>query len=69
MRSASSNSIERKMLGIALITQARAEIRSSILREQSKYRDAAAYAKLSKIRWGGHVMRLNDLRWTRAVSE
>ncbi|KIH67201.1 hypothetical protein ANCDUO_02468 [Ancylostoma duodenale] len=46
------------MLGITCLTQVRARIRSSTLREQSKIRDAAAYAKLSKIRWAGHVIRL-----------
>ncbi|EYC30237.1 hypothetical protein Y032_0005g2533 [Ancylostoma ceylanicum] len=46
-----------------------AGIRSSTLRQQSKIRDAAVYAKLSKIRWAGHVMRLNDYHWTRAVSD
>ncbi|KIH56008.1 hypothetical protein ANCDUO_13819 [Ancylostoma duodenale] len=61
--------MERVMLGIARLTQVRAGIRSSTLRQQSKIRDAAAYAKLSKIRWAGHVMRLNDNRWTRAVSD
>ncbi|KIH46862.1 hypothetical protein ANCDUO_23082 [Ancylostoma duodenale] len=45
------------------LTQMRAGIRSSTLRQQSKIRDAAAYAKLNKIRWAGHVMRLNDNRW------
>ncbi|KIH63943.1 hypothetical protein ANCDUO_05753 [Ancylostoma duodenale] len=30
---------------------------------------AAAHAKLSKIRCAGHVMRLNDNRWTRAVCD
>ncbi|KIH65781.1 hypothetical protein ANCDUO_03893 [Ancylostoma duodenale] len=38
------------MLGITRLTQVRAGIRSSTLRQQSKIRDAAAYAKLSKIR-------------------
>ncbi|EYC03874.1 hypothetical protein Y032_0091g2471 [Ancylostoma ceylanicum] len=42
---------------------------SSTLRQQSKIWDAAVYAKLSKIRWAGHVMRLNDHRWTRVVSD
>ncbi|KAE9421157.1 hypothetical protein Angca_008101, partial [Angiostrongylus cantonensis] len=28
-----------------------------------------AQAKQSKIRWNGHVMRMNDNRWTRAVSD
>ncbi|KIH63222.1 hypothetical protein ANCDUO_06477 [Ancylostoma duodenale] len=57
------------MLGITRLTQVSAGIRSCTLREQSNIRDAAAYAKLSKIRWAGHVMRLNDHRWTRAVSD
>ncbi|KIH47058.1 hypothetical protein ANCDUO_22886 [Ancylostoma duodenale] len=57
------------MLGITRHTQVRAGIWSSTLHEQSKIRDAAADAKLSKIRWAGHVMRLNDHRWTRAVSD
>ncbi|KIH61846.1 hypothetical protein ANCDUO_07875 [Ancylostoma duodenale] len=43
--------------------------RSSTLRQQSKTKDAAAYAKLSKIRWAGHVMRFNDNRWTTVVSD
>ncbi|EYC37504.1 hypothetical protein Y032_0784g2336 [Ancylostoma ceylanicum] len=62
-------SIERVMLGMTRLTQVRAGIRSSTLRQQSKIRDAAVYAKSSKIRWAGHVMRPNDHRWTRAVSD
>ncbi|KAE9419416.1 hypothetical protein Angca_005030, partial [Angiostrongylus cantonensis] len=27
------------------------------------------YVKQSKIRWAGHVMRMNDNRWTKAVSD
>ncbi|KAE9413323.1 hypothetical protein Angca_003693, partial [Angiostrongylus cantonensis] len=27
------------------------------------------YAKQSKIRWAGHVMRMNNNRWIRAVSD
>ncbi|EYC28908.1 hypothetical protein Y032_0007g3492 [Ancylostoma ceylanicum] len=61
-------SIERMMLGVTRLAQLRVGIRSSTLRQQPKIRDAAAYAKLSKIRWAGHVMRLNDNRWTKAVS-
>ncbi|KIH63638.1 hypothetical protein ANCDUO_06060 [Ancylostoma duodenale] len=57
------------MLRITHLTQVRAGIRSSTLRQQTKTRDAAAYAKLSNIRWAGHVMRLNSNRWTRAVSD
>ncbi|KAK6749360.1 hypothetical protein RB195_001773 [Necator americanus] len=43
--------------------------RSSLLRQRSKIRDAAAFAKENKIRWAGHAMRFNDYRWTRAVSD
>ncbi|KAE9421743.1 hypothetical protein Angca_007252, partial [Angiostrongylus cantonensis] len=31
--------------------------------------NAVLYAKQSKIRWAGHAMRVNDNRWTRAVSD
>ncbi|KAK6740639.1 hypothetical protein RB195_008854 [Necator americanus] len=61
--------IERVMLGVSRFKQVRDGIRSSLLRQRSKIRDAAAFAKESKIRWAGHVMRFNDNRWTRAVSE
>ncbi|KAK6766066.1 hypothetical protein RB195_025774 [Necator americanus] len=61
--------IERVMLGVSRFTQARDGIRSSLLRQRSKIRDAAVFAKESKIRWVGHVMRFNDNRWTRAVSD
>ncbi|KAK6762009.1 hypothetical protein RB195_022923 [Necator americanus] len=61
--------IERVMLGVSLFTQVRDGIRSSLLRQRSKNRGAAAFAKESKIRWVGHVMRFNDNRLTRAVSD
>ncbi|KAK6761667.1 hypothetical protein RB195_022666 [Necator americanus] len=60
--------IERVMLGVSRLTQVRDGIRSSLLRQRSKIRDAAAFAKESKIKWIGHVMRFNENRWTRAVS-
>ncbi|EYC37326.1 hypothetical protein Y032_0804g2435 [Ancylostoma ceylanicum] len=62
-------SIERVMLGVTRLTHVRAGIRSSTVRQQSKIGDAAAHAKLNKIRLAGHVMRLNDHRWTGAVSD
>ncbi len=62
-------SIERVMLGVSRLAQARGHIRSSTLRQRSKIWDASAYAKRNKIRWAGHVMRFNDHRWTRAVSD
>ncbi|KAE9414668.1 hypothetical protein Angca_006771, partial [Angiostrongylus cantonensis] len=61
--------IERTMLGLSRFTQIRDGIRSSDLRQRSKIKDAVLYAKQSKIRWAGHVMRMNDSRWTRAVSD
>ncbi|EYC22362.1 hypothetical protein Y032_0017g3304 [Ancylostoma ceylanicum] len=60
---------KRVMLGVTRLTQVKAGIRSSTLCQQSKMRNAAVYAKLSKSRRAGHVMRLNDHRGTRAVSE
>ncbi|KAK6729241.1 hypothetical protein RB195_006344 [Necator americanus] len=61
--------IERVMLGVSRFMQVRDGIRSSLLRQRSKIRDAAAFEKESKISWAGHVMRFNDNRWTRAVSD
>ncbi|KAE9414453.1 hypothetical protein Angca_006162, partial [Angiostrongylus cantonensis] len=60
---------ERTMLGVPRFTEVRDEIRSSDLRQRLKIEDAILYAKQSKIRWAGHVMRMNDNRWARAVSD
>ncbi|KAK6745816.1 hypothetical protein RB195_012124 [Necator americanus] len=61
--------IERVMIGVSRFTLMRDGIRSSLLRQRSKIRDVAAFAKESKIRWARHVMRFNDNHWTRAVSD
>ncbi|KAE9412678.1 hypothetical protein Angca_003750, partial [Angiostrongylus cantonensis] len=61
--------VVRTMLGEFRCTQVRDGIRSFNLRQRSKIKDAVLYAKQSKIRWAGHVMRINDNRWTRAVSD
>ncbi|KAE9420786.1 hypothetical protein Angca_003977, partial [Angiostrongylus cantonensis] len=61
--------LERTMLVVSRFAQVRDGIRSSDLRQRSKIKDAVLYAKQSKIRWAGHVMRMNDNRWTRAVSD
>ncbi|KAE9420197.1 hypothetical protein Angca_005632, partial [Angiostrongylus cantonensis] len=59
-------SVEKTILRVSRFTQVSHGIRSSDLRQRSK---AVLYAKQSKIRWAGHVMRMNDNRWTRAVSD
>ncbi|KAE9419533.1 hypothetical protein Angca_006625, partial [Angiostrongylus cantonensis] len=61
--------VERTMLGVSRFTQVRDGIRSSDLRQRSKIKDAVLYAKQSKIRWAGHIMRMHDNRRTRAVSD
>ncbi|KAK6765642.1 hypothetical protein RB195_025513 [Necator americanus] len=48
--------IERVMLGVSRFTQVRDVIRSPLLRQRSKIRDAAAFAKEGKIRWAGHAL-------------
>ncbi|KAE9419588.1 hypothetical protein Angca_007431, partial [Angiostrongylus cantonensis] len=52
-----------------IITEVRDEIRSSDMRQRSKIKVSVLYAKQSKIRWTGYVMRMNDNRWTRAFSD
>ncbi|KAE9414323.1 hypothetical protein Angca_006190, partial [Angiostrongylus cantonensis] len=61
--------LEGTMLGVSRFTQVRDGIRSSDLRQRSKIKDAVLYAKQLKIRWVGHLMRMSDNRWTRAVSD
>ncbi|VDM61398.1 unnamed protein product [Angiostrongylus costaricensis] len=34
-----------------------------------KVKGAVLYAKQSKMKWAGHVMRMNDNRWTTTVSD
>ncbi|VDM61306.1 unnamed protein product [Angiostrongylus costaricensis] len=57
------------MLGVSRVTQLIEGIRSSDQRQRSKIEHAFLYAKQSKIKWAGHVMRMNDDRWTGAVSD
>ncbi|KAE9413299.1 hypothetical protein Angca_010117, partial [Angiostrongylus cantonensis] len=61
--------VERTMLGVSRFTEVKDEIRNSDLRHRSKIKDAVLYAKQSKIRWAGLIMRMIDNRWTRAVSD
>ncbi|KAE9415404.1 hypothetical protein Angca_006130, partial [Angiostrongylus cantonensis] len=61
--------LERTMLRVSRFTQLRDGIRSSDLRQRSKTKDAVLYTKQSRTRWAGQLMRMNDNRWTRAVSD
>ncbi|KAK6735469.1 hypothetical protein RB195_018590 [Necator americanus] len=60
--------IERVMLGVSRFTQVRDGIRSSLLRDRRLETPPHLPRKVKK-RWAGHVMRFNDNRWTRAVSD
>ncbi|KIH64143.1 hypothetical protein ANCDUO_05550 [Ancylostoma duodenale] len=55
------------MLGVTHLTQVRAGLRSSILLQQSKVRDAAAYARSITIR--SVTCCINDNLWTKTVSD
>ena len=61
--------VEWSMLGVTRMSQMKERIRSSDLRRRSKIKDAVLYARHSKIRWAGYVMRFNDDRWTKAVTD
>ncbi|VDM64864.1 unnamed protein product [Angiostrongylus costaricensis] len=61
--------VETTMLGVSRSAQVSDGIRSSDLRQRSKIKDAVLYAKQSKIRWAGHVKRMNGSRWARVISD
>ncbi|KAE9418821.1 hypothetical protein Angca_008952, partial [Angiostrongylus cantonensis] len=61
--------LERTIRRVSRFTQVRKGIRSSDQRQRSKIKDAVLHAKQSKIRLARHVMRMNDNRWTIAVSD
>ncbi|KAE9418753.1 hypothetical protein Angca_003369, partial [Angiostrongylus cantonensis] len=56
--------VERTMLGVPSVTQVREKIQSSELGQRSKIKGTVLYAK-QKIRWTGHVRRMNENRWTK----
>ncbi|KAE9420839.1 hypothetical protein Angca_007219, partial [Angiostrongylus cantonensis] len=62
-------SVETTMLVVYRFTPVKDGIRSSDVRQRSKIKDVVVYAKQSKIRWARHIMRMNDNRWTKAVSD
>ncbi|VDM60388.1 unnamed protein product [Angiostrongylus costaricensis] len=62
------HAVERTTL-VSRFSQVKDGIRSSDLRQRSKIKDAVLYAKQLKIMWSGHVLPMNDNRWTTAVSD
>uniref|UniRef100_A0A7I4Y455 RNA-directed DNA polymerase n=1 Tax=Haemonchus contortus TaxID=6289 RepID=A0A7I4Y455_HAECO len=57
------------MLGISLYTHVQNRIRSPVLRQRLKIRDAIDYARKSKFRWTGHFMQCSHDRWTSTLTE
>ncbi|WKY07549.1 hypothetical protein Q1695_007202 [Nippostrongylus brasiliensis] len=61
--------LERCLLKFARLSQHRAGLRRSDLRQMSRLRDPADYTSKAKHRWAGHIMRRDDDRWTRRTVE
>ena len=57
--------MERRMLNITI----RDKVRNSDIRKQTQIKDIMVKIKEAKWRWAGHVMRRDDNRWTRRVTE
>ena len=57
--------MERRMLKITL----KDRIRNSDIRKQTQVKDIIQKIKQAKWRWAGHVMRREDNRWTKRVTE
>ncbi|VDL70797.1 unnamed protein product [Nippostrongylus brasiliensis] len=61
--------LERCLLKFTRLSQHRAGLRSSDLRQMSRLRDPADYTSNVKHRWAGHIIRRDDDRWTRRTVE
>jgi len=61
--------LERKLMGYTIRRQRAEGVTSDDLRKRSQLVDPICYAKKTKHRWAGHVVRRTDGRWTRAVIE
>ena len=57
--------MERRMLNITI----RDKIRNTEIRKQTQVKDIMVKIKQAKWRWAGHLMRRDDNRWTRRVTE
>ncbi|KAJ4433633.1 hypothetical protein ANN_15943 [Periplaneta americana] len=59
---------QRKMLRRALGLSLRDRVPNEVLRKMSAIKDPALQATNTKWKWGGHVARLRDGRWTQTVT-
>ena len=57
--------MERRMINITI----RDKIRNTEIRKQTQVKDIMVKIKEAKWRWAGHLMRRDDNRWTRRVTE
>ena len=57
--------MERRMLNITI----RDKIRNSEIRKQTQVKDVIVKIKEAKWRWAGHLMRRDDNRWTKRLTE
>ena len=64
MLSICQRKMERKLLGVSLMDK----IRNTIIRDKSKIKDVIKTADCIKWKWGGHIIRLTDDRWTHRVT-
>ena len=57
--------MERKMLHLSL----KDKIRHTEIRKKTKVQDIMTKIKAAKWKWAGHVIRTNDNRWTKRMTE
>ena len=57
--------MERRMLNITI----RDKVRNSEIRKQTQVKDIILKIKAAKWRWAGHLMRRDDNRWTKRMTE
>ncbi|EPB78510.1 hypothetical protein ANCCEY_02351 [Ancylostoma ceylanicum] len=61
--------LERCLLKTSRYQQWHQGLRSTELREKSQLKDPLQYMQRMKHRWAGHLLRRNDDRWSRRVTE
>ena len=57
--------MERRMLNFTI----RDKVRNSEIRKQTQVKDIILKIKEAKWRWAGHLMRRDDNRWTKRMTE